>query len=133
MPGGNRLQLRPRAVALVAAGEQYTAIAAQLGINERTVRRWNEGQEFAAQVQAIQVAAIKQARGRLAIGMAAAAETLVRLLDDPDPRIRLHAAREILSAAGRVRDEHLLEERLAALECQAAHLTEEEAGDASDD
>ena len=85
MPGGARTQLKPQAAVLVAAGEKYVSVAAQLGVHERTVRRWAGDAAFAAQVREVQGEAVRRACGRLAIGMAAAAEVLVGLLDDPDP------------------------------------------------
>jgi hypothetical protein len=128
MPGGARTQLKPQAVVLVAAGQQFVSVAAQLGVHERTVRRWAANDAFAAQVREVQAEAVRRACGRLAVGMAAAAEVLVGLLDDPDPRVRLGAARELIVAAARVRDQHDLEGRLAALEAQARALTDEEGG-----
>ena len=126
MPGGARSQLKPQAVVLVAAGQQFVSVAAQLGVHERTLRRWAADATFAAQVKEVQGEAIRRASGRLAVGVAA--EVLVGLLEDPDPRIRLGAARELIVAAARVRDQHDLEGRLAALEAQAKALTDEEGG-----
>jgi hypothetical protein len=73
-------------------------------------------------VRAVQAEAVRQAAGRLADLMTTAVGTFAALLDSPDDRVRLAAAREVMASAGRVRDQYVVEERLAALEAQAAKL-----------
>jgi predicted transcriptional regulator len=124
MPGGARVQLRPRAAILVASGERYEAVASELGIDERTVRRWAKDEQFAAQVRAVQAEVVRRAADKLADGMAVAASVLIELLDHEDARIRMAAAKEVLGAASRVRAEMVVEDRLARLEAQAGELAD---------
>ena len=122
MPGGDRKNLKPRAAFLVASGERYDQIAQQLGLDEKTVRRWAKDDTFVAEVKIVQAEVVRDASRKLSDGMARAATELVRLLDHNEARVRLAAARSILNVAPRLRDEQLLEERLGLLESQAAAL-----------
>jgi predicted transcriptional regulator len=124
MPGGARVQLRPRAAILVASGQRYEAVASELGIDERTVRRWAKDEQFAAQVRAVQAEVMRRAADKLADGMAVAANVLIELLVHEDARIRMAAAKEVLCAASRVRAEMVVEDRLSRLEAQAAELAD---------
>jgi hypothetical protein len=121
MSGGARLQLKPQAVVLLAGGERYDR-ADKLGVDERTVRRWAADEGFAAEVRIVRGQALTEAASRLSDGLATAAATLVDLLDDADARVRLAAAREVLTTFCRVRDQHVLETRIAHLEARAADL-----------
>jgi hypothetical protein len=123
MPGGSRIQLKPQAISLIAAGERYDRTAEQLGLHERTVRRWAADEEFAAEVRVIRGQALADAAAHLSDGLTAAATTMVELLGDDDPKIRLAAAREVVNTFCRIRDAHLLEARVASLEARAAVLT----------
>jgi len=122
MPGGARLQMKPKAVLLVASGERYDRAAEKLGVDERTLRRWAGEEAFAAEVRALRGQALTEAAARLADGLSVAAATMVELLDDDDPKVRLSAAREVVAAFLRVRHDHLLECRLTSLEARAAAL-----------
>jgi transposase-like protein len=124
MPGGARVQVKPRAAVLVASGERYDAVARQVGVHERTIRRWVADDEFLSRVRVVQAEVVRLAAARLADGMLRASEVLVDLLDDPDARIRLMAAREVLASGARVREQEVVAHRLVALESQATALVQ---------
>src|SRR5919197_5076926 len=88
MPGGARLQLRPRAAVLVAQGQRFDLAARELGVHERTLRRWVKTDEFMARVREVEAEAARLAAGRLAVGMLRASEVVVELLDHEDARVR---------------------------------------------
>lgn len=104
MAGGSRARLRPRAIALLAAGERVDRAAAALGINERTLRRWAADPAFAAEVQAAQSQAFERVRARMEDGMTAAADALVALLGSPSDRVRMQAAGHLIGLGLRVRE-----------------------------
>lgn len=122
MSGGARKQLRPRAAILVASGVQYMDIASQLGVNERTIRRWVADDGFANDVRVVQARVVREAAVKLSDGMLAASRVLVSLLDHEDARVRLSAARSVFAIAPELRDQQITEERLAMLEHSATSL-----------
>ena len=127
MSGGNRKNVRPRAAILVASGEKYLDIARQLGVNERTIRRWVSDDGFANDVRVVQARVVRQAAVKLSDGMLAASRVLVSLLDHQDARVRLSAARAIFAISPELRDSQIVEERIAALEEKAnSFFTNEE-------
>lgn len=127
MPGGDRKNVRPRAAILVASGEKYLDIASQLGVNERTIRRWVADDGFANDVRVVQARVVRQAAVKLSDAMLAASRVLVSLLDHQDARVRLSAARAIFAISPELRDSQIVEERIAALEEKAnSFFTNEE-------
>jgi hypothetical protein len=104
------------AVAL-AAGQTLRAAATAAGIGERTAtRRWADP-GFRRRVVELRAEAVARATGKLADGMAEAADVLRQLLDaDTPPAVRLGACRAMLELAVKLRESVEMEERLQALE-----------------
>jgi hypothetical protein len=109
----------------LAGGATLRDAAAAAGIGERTAtRRWADA-AFRRRVAELRGEMVGQALGRLADGMAAAADVLRALLgaenSDGEPRnekTRLAAAAKLLELGVRLRESVELEERLAALEAR---------------
>lgn len=104
------------AAAHLACGATICETAAAVGVDEKTLYRWRQNPAFRRRVARLRDAAIQDALGRLTASLTKAADTLVALLDSPDPKVRLSAARELLVAVSRLRLETELADRLTALE-----------------
>jgi hypothetical protein len=112
-------------VAALAAGATERAAAAQAGMSERSARRRMADPAFRALVHQAQTDVLGQAVATLTGASVKAASTLLGLLDaSAPPTVRLGAARAILEFTGRLREEHLIEARLSAVE-QALDLRKE--------
>ena len=107
----------PALIAALAAGATERAAAAQAGMSERTARRRMADPAFRARVHRAQTDLLGQAVATLTGAAVTAASTLLGLLDpSAPPSVRLGAARAVLEFTGRLREEHLIEERLSAVE-----------------
>jgi hypothetical protein len=80
--------------------------------------------DFAQRVDQLRGDMVSRASGRLADDMTRAAKTLRRLLSATSASVRLGAARTILETAAKLRETTVLEQRLRALEEQAARRKE---------
>ncbi len=109
----------------LAAGKAVKVAAAAAGVGERTAFRRLTDAAFKARVSALRGDMVATAAGRLADGMAEAADVMRALLADPDPHIRHKAAAKLIELSVRVRDQVELEDRLARLEALAAEQPKE--------
>lgn len=120
--GGSHWQSKERADArlalALAAGLTWKQAAAEAGLAERTAYRRGDDPEFRAQVDTLAADGWRQAAARLEELVGDAAARLGVLLNDPDPRIALTAARAVLDVGGRVREQAELVERIEALEAR---------------
>ena len=128
MSGGARSNLKPKAAQLVATGQRFDLIAKELNLNERTVRRWSREEGFQANVRLVQAEGVTRTATVICDSMERAAATVIALMDHNDPRIRLAAARHVLTIAPGMREQQIVEMRLAALEQVATKLAGEENG-----
>jgi hypothetical protein len=104
----------------VATGKSLREAAAAAGIGERTAtRRWADP-AFRRRVAELRGDMVARSLGRLADGMADAADTLRALLRAEGDSVRLGAARALLELGTKLREGVELEERLAALEAAVA-------------
>src|SRR5947209_18713856 len=88
---------RQEAVALLlAGGSSVRAAARQTRIGARTIHRWLEDQACCDLIFTTRNRLFERAVARLSRLGGKAASTLGQLLDSPDPRIRLGAAKSIL-------------------------------------
>jgi len=95
-------------------------------MSERSVRRRMANADFRARVHQAQTDVFGQAIATLTGASVTAASTLLGLLDpSAPPSVRLGAARAVLDFTGRLREEHVIEERLSAVE-QALDLRKED-------
>lgn len=102
----------------LAAGRTVMEAAKAAGAGERTVKTWlHDLPAFARRVAELRAEMTSRAVGRLADGMADAADTLGFLCRKArSETVRLGAARALLELGVRVREAVELEERVAALE-----------------
>jgi hypothetical protein len=114
---GNGRRNADEALAVALAAEQTLRdAAAAVGLSERTAtRRWADA-AFRRHVAELRGEMVARSLGRLADGMAEAADVLRRLLASKNERVRLGAARTLLEWGVKLRESVELEERLRALE-----------------
>jgi len=88
---------RDAAAVLLAQGRTVRDTAAALDIGERTVTRWRADAGFRGRVVELRAELVYRALGRLADGLADAADTLRKLTAaDLPPAVRLGAAKGML-------------------------------------
>jgi hypothetical protein len=100
----------------VATGQTLRDAAAANGIGERTATRRMADPAFRRRVAELRADMVARSLGRLADGMADAADTLRALLRAEGESVHLGAARALLELGTKLRESVELEERLAALE-----------------
>jgi len=105
------------ALALAVASGQTLRDAAQTArVGERTAtRRWADA-DFRRRVAHLRGDMVQRSLGRMADGMAEAADVLRKLLAAESESVRLGAARSLLELGVKLRESVELEERLADLE-----------------
>jgi hypothetical protein len=111
----------------LAAGKTVRDAATTAGVAERTAHRRLNDPAFRARVSELRRSMATAAAGRLADGMAAAADVLRTLLADEDPHVRHKAAVKVIELAASLRTQVELEERMGELETRVAQLTEGDA------
>lgn len=105
------------ALLLALAAGQTVRDAAQLaGVSEKTAARRLADPAFRRRMAALRAEMVARALGRMAEGMADAADTLRRLLTADADTIKLGAARSLLELGSKLRESVELEERLQTLE-----------------
>jgi hypothetical protein len=105
-----------RVAVLLAAGRSIKAAAEEVGVGERTAHSWLDRPDYRAFVHGLRARLLDEAVGRLAGAANAAVATLVDLLDDESPTVRLRAATGVLDALLKVRENVELSDRVARLE-----------------
>ena len=120
MAGSGRASADTAIAIALAAGSTVEEAATAAGVSPRTVARRLRDGAFRGRLADLRVRALSQAAGRLASASVAAVRELEALIDDPDPRIRLRAARGVLHDAGRMAEAVDLAERVAILEARLA-------------
>jgi hypothetical protein len=118
-PGSGALSPKQEAAALALAGGHPLRIAArESGAGERTIKTWTATvPAFCRRVAELRSEMTTRALGRLADGMASAADTLGYLSrKGKSETVRLGAARAILELGNKLREAVELESRISALE-----------------
>jgi hypothetical protein len=100
----------------LASGQTVRDAACAAGIGERTATRRVADLDFRRRVEELRSEMVAQTLGRLAAGMAEAADRLRALLGAKNEHIQLGAARSLLELALTLRKNVETEERLRALE-----------------
>ncbi len=100
MPHGDRHSADDILIISLASGQTIPVAAKLADVSESTVARRLRSSRFRRRLQRMRTRVIETALGRLAGNMTAAADRLRVLVDDPDPRVALGAARSILALAG---------------------------------
>jgi hypothetical protein len=119
-------------IVALAAGRSDEEAAALADCSAQTVRRRREEPAFARQVsirRADQVAALT---GRLLTHSHRAVEAIAAALDDDDPRIRLQAARLLLSTADRLRRSTEVDDQIAEVHALAQAIARPDSDDHTD-
>jgi hypothetical protein len=106
----------------VASGQTLRDAARATGVSERTAARCWAEPDFRRRVNALREDMTSAALGRLAHTMAAAADTLARLLSAETDGVKLAAARSILQLGVDLRVSVELEERMREIEESLANV-----------
>ncbi|MCE9530546.1 MAG: helix-turn-helix domain-containing protein [Planctomycetes bacterium] len=101
---------------VLASGTSVTDAAQQLQISRSTIYRELDRPEFRQQVANYRARICTVALGRMTGSLARAADTLVGLLEDEQPHIRLKAARALLTLNPRIEEAVSTTERVRELE-----------------
>jgi len=100
----------------LASGQTIRDAARTAGIGERTATRRLADPAFRQHVEKLRGEMVCRALGRMADGMADAADKLRQLLAARSEAVQLGACRSLLELGVKLRETVQLEERLAALE-----------------
>jgi hypothetical protein len=103
----------------LAAGKTVRDAATTAGVAERTAFRRLADPDFTQRVATLRDDMVRTAAGRLADGMAAAADVLRALLADADPHVRHKAAVKLLELGVKVVELADLQRRVEDLEQRA--------------
>jgi hypothetical protein len=106
----------------LAGGRTITDAAASANVSRSTVNRRMQDPEFQQRVRELRAEMVETAAGRLAGGMADAADVLRELLASKSEMVRLSAARSLLEFGVKIRESSESERRLAEYERQVAEL-----------
>jgi len=110
----------------IASGTSLREAARSAGISESTAYRRLKDPAFSRRVSEIRTSFLSEAVGRLSEAANEAVSTLKALLTARSESVRLSAARTILELGPKLREQAELEERITALERQAAGEAEED-------
>jgi hypothetical protein len=125
MAAGGRKTADDALALALAAGRTAREAAAACGLSERTAYRRLADPAFRRRADALRADLVDRALGRLADGMADAADTLRLLLGARSESVRLGAARALLEVGAKLRESVDLEQRLRAVEQRTAPDPEE--------
>jgi hypothetical protein len=118
MAGNGRRNADEALAVAIASGRTLRDAAAGAGVSERTARRRHEDTAFRARVVELRGAMLQQSLGRMAGGMAEAADVLRGLLKADSESVRLGACRAMLELGVKLRETVDHAERLQALEAR---------------
>lgn len=108
---------------LLAGGASPTAAAAECGITPRAVHRRLESAEFRKRVQALRDEMVGAASGKLAAGMAKAADVLIELSETATGELKFKASVKVLELGLKTGDLVDIQRRLADLEARTTAAT----------
>jgi AcrR family transcriptional regulator len=110
----------------IASGTSLREAARTAGISESTAYRRLKDRAFRRRVSEIRTSFLNEAVGRLSEAANEAVSTLKALLVSGTDSVRLSAAKTILELGPRLREQAELEERITALEREAAGVDDED-------
>ena len=114
----------------LAKGQTITEAACAAGVSERTAhRRWAEP-DFRRRVADLRGEVVAQAASRLAASMARAADRLAELVESPDHRTALMAAKAVVNRGLLAREKVDSETLVRELEAKLDQIEAQRAGDA---
>jgi transposase-like protein len=100
----------------IASGSSIRKVARDLGLDERTLRRWLKNAGFKAKVERYRAEFTSQTIGRLTAASSAAVGVLVKLMAEGSEQVKLGAARAILDKLPIMSEYADLSERVRQLE-----------------
>ena len=112
------------AIRLVVAGHDHQAVADEIGVSKRTVRRWSREPAFQAALTTAREQLLNQVVEQLKVGALRAVAEIQNALGDENPQIRLRAADRLLSHTLRAVELVEHEQRLRTLEERVAQDAE---------
>jgi hypothetical protein len=104
------------AIVALASGYGVAAAARVSALSRRTIYRRLQDRDFRDRIAQIRNELLERAAGKLANQASKAARVLVKLLECPDPKVRLQAASKILGLGPLLREHGELAEQLAELQ-----------------
>ena len=104
----------------LASGATQAMASEQTDVSLRTIQRRLSDPEFRKLVIEYRDSIVAETLGKMASNMTRAADALAVLLDNDDVKVRLRAARAVLSLGMRLRDSVDLSERVRQLEEELA-------------
>ena len=116
MTGAGKFRKREFAIAALLEKATIAEAASAIGVSEKTLRRWLQDPDFAAEHRAAQRQAVDLAIARLKQATGEAVATLRRNLTSGMPSVEVRAATEILSQTARWQELDELADRVKALE-----------------
>ena len=116
MTGAGKFRKREFAIAALLEKATIADAASAIGVSEKTLRRWLQDPDFAAEHRAAQRQAVDLAIAGLKQATGEAVATLRRNLTSGMPSVEVRAATEILSQTARWQELDELGERVKALE-----------------
>jgi hypothetical protein len=108
----------------LAAGASASDAARQLELSLSTVKRRMADPDFRQFVSELRAQMLERALGRVTDNMTQAADTLVKLLNDPSPAIQIRASRALLTLGLRLHDAVDLANRVHEVEAELARRQE---------
>jgi hypothetical protein len=114
----------------LSTGQTIIDAARAAGVSERTARRRIADPDFRRRVADLRGEVIAQAASRLAAAMTHAADRLVQLVDSPDPRAALAAAKAVVGLGLLAREKVDNETLLRELEAKLEQIESQRGGDA---
>lgn len=119
MKGKEISKLTPRQLQILphlVSSPSYEEAARRSGISAKQIHSWLKQPEFLNELKKLRQNAFCNALLLLKLSTHKAAETLLSLLDNEDPRVRLVASEKILTNAFKGSEMYDVEERIAKLE-----------------
>jgi len=123
MAGSGRHEADAALAVHLAAGLTATEAAVKVGVGERTVRRRLGTPAFRKLVDTVKAEAVTAAVAKLSGNMGKAADKLAALVDSPDDKTALAAAKALLEMALKARAAEDLEHKMRELEARIDALT----------
>ena len=122
---GGVSDLQLQALDHLLSGKTIQATADLIGVNERTIRRWQQQPEFITEYKSIKRSNFEAITERLRKMAEKAADNLERLMNSENESVALRANRAVLQLAKETAASMKLESQIEELEILKAYLTED--------
>lgn len=113
--GSSRLTHRQvLALPIIAAAPNMTQAAREAGISESTLRRWRQNEHFCVELNRLTAETADLTRQLLESLTRQSSRVLSDLMQDPDPMVRLRAARAVVNVGIQVTNADTLRKNIEA-------------------